>query len=203
MAIFDAFRKNIILSKIAVAFPKELKEDVKKVVSVLFYSIKEVKEDETKWLMSGGAQVTIPRRIDISHFRYIAYHNLSERQMAILHCIYSRSFDGFVREGHIKELLKSGADKYEWVRPYIISSAGEYVVEILDTLCNGIAEEKIPKYKAFCKLNFENIRLLHARMISYWAEFYRKDCYYYKDYIGKRLFSEIFGMRKSGQKVID
>ena len=96
-----------------------------------------------------------------------------------------------------------GADKYEWVKPYIISSAGEYVVEILDTLYNNISEEEIPEHRAFCKLNFENTRYLHARMISYWAEFYRLDCYYYKDYIGKRLFSEVFGMRKSGQKVID
>lgn len=203
MAIFDAFRKNRILGKIAVAFPKELKCDLEKVVSALLYSIKEIEGGERKWIISDGETVAIPYRIDVSHFRYIAYTDLNERQMAILHCIYTRSLDGFVREGHLKELLRMGADKYEWVKPYIISSAGEYVVEILDTLYNNISEDKIPEYRAFCKLNFENIRLLHARMISYWAEFYRLDCYYYKDYIGKRLFSEVFGMRKSGQKIIE
>ena len=40
-------------------------------------------------------------------------------------------------------------------------------------------------------------------MIAYWSGFYRFECYYYKDYAGKKLFSEVFGMRKSGQKIIE
>ena len=203
MAIFDAFRKNRILGKIAVAFPKELKDDLEKVVSALLYSIKEIEGGERKWIMSDGETVTIPYRIDVSHFRYIAYTDLNERQMAILHCIYTRSLDGFVREGHLKELLRMGADKYEWAKPYVVSLTGEYVKQILDTMYEKLEREKIPEYRAFCKLNFENTRYLHARMMSYWAEFYRNECYYYKDYIGKKLFSEFFGVRKSGQKQIE
>ena len=96
-----------------------------------------------------------------------------------------------------------GADKHEWVKPYIILAAGEYVIEITDMLYKEIDREKNPEYREICKLNFENIRILHAKMITYWAEFYRFECYYYKNYVGKKLFSEIFGMRRSGQKVIE
>ena len=69
-------------------------------------------------------------------------------------------------------------------------------------LYKEIDREKISEYRGICKLNFENIRILHARMITCWAEFYRLECCYYKDYVGKKLFSEVFGMRKSGQKII-
>jgi len=39
-------------------------------------------------------------------------------------------------------------------------------------------------------------------MISYWNEYYRYDCYRFKDYIGKKLYSECFGYNKTGQKAI-
>ena len=74
---------------------------------------------------------------------------------------------------------------------------------MVDVLYKEINREKIPEYRAFCKLNFENIRYLHANMITYWAEFRRNEYYRYKDYIGKNLFAEVFGMRKSGQKSIE
>jgi hypothetical protein len=133
----------------------------------------------------------------------LSYSYLSETEKIIFSCIFSRSCDGFTREGHLRALLRMGADKHEWVKPYIILPAGEYVIEITDMLYKEIDREKIPEYREICKLNFENIRILHARMIAFWAEFYRFECYYYKNYVGKKLFSEIFGMRRSGQKVIE
>lgn len=157
------------------------------------------------WVLSCGEEIRIPYRIYFEGtFRlYESYSYLSKTEKIIYHCIFSRSDDGFTREGHLRALLRMGADEYEWVKPYIISPAGEYVVEMVDVLYKEINREKIPEYRAFCKLNFENIRYLHANMITYWAEFRRNEYYRYKDYIGKNLFAEVFGMRKSGQKSIE
>ncbi len=219
--MFEKINKNKLIVKLQKGFPSSLSGEVDSLCNKLcardakkIYYAKSYMwlgeqlcdyKDGRAWDLSNGEKVYIPYRVyftsELSMFH--TYSNLTETEKIIYHCIFSRSSDGFTREGHLRALLRIGADRYEWVKPYIISPAGEYVVEMIDVLYKEISREKIPEYRAFCKLNFENTRYLHANMIAYWAEFYRNDCYYYRDYIGKSLFSEFFGMRKSGQKVID
>ena len=201
--ILDFFRKKKIQRDLASGFPSELSSDVEKVVLALRQNISGIDESGLIWKLSSGESVSIPYRINISQDMFASYRSFSKTQEIIMHCIYSRSLDGFVREGHLKWLLNTGADCYEWVKPYVVSLSGDYVMEIVEALYEKLDTEKMPEYRTFCKLNFENTRLLHAKMISYWNEFYRNRCYLYKDYIGKKLFSEIFGMRKSGQKQIE
>ena len=217
--MFGMLKKEKFINKLVKAFPASLSEDVKSLGKKLwenspekfFYQShiwKAEKDGEYSktcvWTLANGEKIYIPYRVYFSSRMYpFTYKCLSETEKIIFHCIFSRSSDGFAREGHLKALLRVGADKYEWVKPYVISAAGEYVIEITDMLYKEIDREIISEYREICKLNFENIRVLHARMITYWAEFYRFECYYYKDYVGKKLFSEVFGMRRSGQKVIE
>lgn len=219
--MFEKINKNKLIGKLQKSFPSSLSEEVgslcnkltesdaKKIYYAKSYMWLGEKlcdyNDGRSWTLSNGEKVYIPYRVYFtSKFsQFYTYSSLTEIEKIIYHCIFSRSSDGFAREGHLRALLRIGADRYEWVKPYIISPAGEYVIEMVDVLYKEISREKISEYKAFCKLNFENIRYLHANMITYWAEFCRNDCYYYRDYIGKRLFSEFFGMRKSGQKQIE
>ena len=112
----------------------------------------------------------------------------------------SRSSDGYVREEHIKELLKT--DLPEWAIPYVIKICDEYVIEILQTVYDSLSRQDCRKYKEICALNFEYIKRAHTRMISYWNEFYRWDCYRYENYIGKKLYLDCFGYSKTGQKSI-
>ena len=213
------FEKEKFIKKIEKGFPSFLSKDVRSLseklsvhnsYDVCFQSHiwKPEKDGEygktCVWTLASGEKIYIPYRVYSGGVMYpLSYSYLSETEKIIFHCIFSRSGDGFTREGHLRNLLRMGADKHEWVKPYIISAAGEYVIEITDMLYKEIDRERISEYRDICKLNFENIRILHARMIAFWAEFYRFECYYYKDYVGKRLFSELFGMRRSGQKVID
>lgn len=213
------FEKEKFIKKIGKGFPSFLSEEVRSLCKKLSacdpkdvcyqsHIWKPEKDGEYGkaciWTLQSGEKVYVPYRIYSSSRMFpFTYSHLSETEKIIFHCIFSRSDDGFTREGHLKALLRMGADKHEWVKPYIISASGEYVVEIVDMLYKEINREKTPEYREICKLNFENIRFLHARMISYWAEFYRFECYYYKNYVGKKLFADVFGMRRSGQKVIE
>jgi hypothetical protein len=217
--MFGMLIKEKFINKLVKTFPGSLSEDVKSLGKKLlesnpeniFYQSrfwrpeKDGEYDKTCiWTLNNGEKIYIPFRVHFCSMIYLSsYDWLSEVEKIIFHCIFSRSGDGFAREGHLRALLRMGADKYEWVKPYIISAAGEYVVEIVDMLYKEIDRDKISEYREICKLNFEITRVLHARMIAYWSGFYRFECYYYKDYVGKKLFSEIFGMRKSGQKIIE
>ena len=216
--MFGMLRKEKFMNKLVKAFPASLSENVsslcKKLLvcnpkdvyyqSHIWQPEKDGEYGETcVWTLASGEKIYIPYRVYSNSRMYLfEYRHLSETEKIIFHCIFSRSSDGFTREGHLRALLRMGADQHEWVKPYIISASGEYVVEIVDMLYKEIDRDKISEYMEICKLNFENIRILHARMIAYWSEFYRFECYYYKDYVGKKLFSEIFGIRKSGQKII-
>ena len=120
---------------------------------------------------------------------------MDNQQKAVMHCIYSRSCDGFVREKHIKSLLSMNYP--DWAIPYIVKVCDEYVVEILQTVYNKLKDANTEEIKRFCMDNMNSFCRSYNRMISYWNEFYRYDCYHYKEYIGRKLFIEYFGASRT------
>lgn len=60
---------------------------------------------------------------------------LTETQQVILHCLYSRHSDGRVRQRHLEKITASSEP---WVVPFVVQLAGEYVLEILDTIGLGV-----------------------------------------------------------------
>ncbi len=81
----------------------------------------------------------------------------------------------------------------DWVFPFLLYAAGDYVVEIIRELDNGLGDYDNTRLRDFCRRNLQAFLYIHARMVSYWNEFYRFDCYRYKDYIGKHLFEVHLG----------
>jgi hypothetical protein len=101
-----------------------------------------------------------------------------------------------VREKHIAALLAEKAENLpDWAIPYIIKVCDEYVVEILQVVYDNLKDRNTDKFKNFCAENEVAFCKSYNRMISYWNEFYRKDCCRYKDYVGRKLFIECFGAR--------
>ncbi len=182
------------------AFPLYLRNDVKLICKNLNFSEYFYYDDSTEWLLSSGEVITMPYRIVIEDEFGGDLLSLTPIQKTIYHCIMSRSSDGYVREKHIKALLEN--EMPEWAIPYVIKICDEYVVEILQTVYDTLSQQNCRKYKEICALNFEYIKRAHTRMISYWNEFYRWDCYKYENYIGKKLYRDCFGYGKTGQKTI-
>ena len=121
--------------------------------------------------------------------------NLSLRQKMILHCMYSRSCDGFVRQKHMYSLLQM--DYEDWTIPYIVKICDEYVVEIVEMIYDILKEQDTEQIKSFC---FENIMPFcksYSRMTSYWNEYYRHRYSNFQKYIGRKLFRDCFGYSRS------
>ena len=201
---FFRTKKKRLFSKLTKAFPKEYTADIEAVCNTLsatsmafngaLYS-----DETTEWRLPSGENILIPYRIYISD-KLLFPNKLTERQILIYHCIFSRSYDGYIRQKHIEALLDSNTP--EWAMPYIVKICDEYVYAILETVYQKLQGKNCEKYKILCQLNFDYFKFGHCRMISYWNEYYRYDCYRYKEYIGKKLYSECFGYNKTGQKSI-
>ena len=197
-------KRNRLYSQLAKAFPKEYAADVETVCQALTVTSKAYggalySNEVTDWQLTSNERISIPYRIYVSD-KVLFQNRLTERQILIYHCIFSRSCDGYVRQKHIEALLDQ--DTPEWAIPFVIKLCDEYVKEILETVYQRLQGTNCDTYKTLCHLNFDYIKRAHTRMISYWNEFYRWDCYRYNDYIGKKLYSECFGYRKTGQKTI-
>lgn len=184
------------------AFPVQQKHDISIVSSLILrktYGAIQIgrSEADCTYTLLDGQTVTFPYRIYYLD-EDISLSALTREQRIIYHCFFSRSCDGFVREKHIRALLRE--DYPDWVLPYLVKVADEYVVEILSVLYDELKDKNNEKIKLFCRQNMQSLLYGHARMISYWNEFYRDQCYSYKDYIGKKLFEQCFGYTRGMEK---
>lgn len=184
------------------AFPVEIKGDVYKVLELIplktYNNCPIGTSEETMCYWLNCAMISIPYRVYYIDISDDVLENLSLQQQMILHCIYSRSCNGFVRQKHLKLLLSM--DYAVWTIPFIVKLCDEYVVEILEITYEMLKVQDTECIKEFCFNNVESFCKSHARMISYWNEFYRDRTYKYKDYIGRKLFNECFGYSRSMER---
>lgn len=184
------------------AFPARLCNEVSKVVNLIpmkTYSNVSggISEQNIQYFLNGET-INIPYRIYFLEVPNDILNKLSIEQQMILHCIYSRSCDGFVRQRHLQALLLM--EYQEWAIPYIVKVCDEYVMEILEMNYNILKEQNTECIKKFCIENVEIFCKSYARMTSYWNEFYKGKCFYFHDYIGRKLFKECFGYTRSLEK---
>ena len=119
---------------------------------------------------------------------------LTEQQKMILHCIYSRNCDGYVRQKHMKSLLSM--DYEEWAIPYIVKICDEYVVEIVEMTYDILKDQDTALFRSFCIENKKELCKSYSRMTSYWNEYYRQRYSDFQQYVGTKLFEECFGYSK-------
>jgi len=181
------------------AFPKELSHDVEIVQSLISkktFNIVCLKKHT--YTLLNEQIISFPDRIYYEDEFEIIESKLTFEQKMIYHCIFSRSNNGYIREKHIKYILKENYP--DWTIPYIVKISDEYVLEILEDIYFELTSYNNDKMKTFCKMNIQLFLKSYDRMISYWNEYYRDNCPHYKDYIGTKLFLECFGYKKSMEK---
>ena len=180
-------------------FPKNIKSDVETILKIIpketYNNVNIRTYDDNICYNLNGENIVFPYRLYLIDISDDILNNLSEQEKNIVHCLYTRSCDGYVREKHLKSLLNSNYD--EWVIPYIVKICDEYVIELLELTYLILKDRDNQKIKQFCIENVEIFCKNYNRMISYWNEFYRVDCYKFKDYIGRKLFRDIFGYNRS------
>lgn len=194
-----------IRNRIFAAFPENLRNDVDFVMSViekeLFVSERmdyNLQAPKHVFTLSNNEKVSIPYRIWIDD--YSKEIELTPVQQRILHCIYSRSTNGYLREKHIKCILEDEIPF--WAFPYVLKLCDEYVMEILEVIYDKLNQQENDALKSFCQMNISYFSYSHTRMISYWDCFYRDRCYKFKDYVGRKLYRECFGYSRRLEKII-
>ncbi len=180
-------------------FPSTLKETVQKIteqIPVKTYNNVNVREtnDKITYLLD-GQYINFPYRVYFLEMENDVFEKMSSKEKMIVNCIYSRSCDGFIREKHIRNLLST--EFPDWAVPYIFKVCDEYVVEILQMVYDNLKDKNAESIKRFCANNPTPFCKSYNRMVSYWNEFYRCDCYRYKNYIGRKLFIECFGASRT------
>ena len=181
------------------AFPKDLEEAVSKVFNLILNdtynkSINGKSPNSVEYLL-GNSIIQIPYRIYYNDHSDSFINELNAREKMILHCIFSRSHDGFIRQKHVKSLLSM---EYEdWAIPYIVKICDEYIVEILEMTYLILQEQDTERIKEFCYQNIVSFCKNYSRMISYWNEFYRNEHKNFKHYVGRKLFRECFGYSRT------
>ena len=194
--IFSEYRARILK-----AFPTELEADVSAVLEVLpFHDNKLKLKDGQVHLMANlihpselyinlrDESLVIPYRLYFNEPDLEKEETLSDKQKAILNCIYLRHHNGYIRERRLQGLIPTS--EY-WVIPFTTQLLGEYVYELLEGIDRHVNEQNIDLYQEFILENPNYWQKTASRMISYWNEYYRKRFPMLKQYLGYEIVQRI------------
>jgi len=164
MLLFFKTKRDKLLSVLIKAFPREYAADVEAVLNSLTVKSKAdggqlISSDTTEWRLESGETVSVPYRIFVSD-KISSKYRFTPIQRMIYHCIFSRSYDGFVRQKHMEALLE--ADIPKWAVPYVIKICDEYVKEILEAVYESLRNKSCESFKALCRINFDQFKRVTA-----------------------------------------
>jgi len=163
------------------AFPACLKPNVDTVVAGLPSPKREPSDGFSVYV--GDEEVVIPYRDYIPESLHVN-HSLTNIEALIAACIYTRHYDGYVRQRHLRNLMTA---RDEWVVPFVLQLAGEYVVEILQLLDTHIETLSGDQFGRFASRNPLFVERTKARIVSYWNCYYRREYPNFKNYPGYRI----------------
>ena len=133
----------------------------------------------------------IPERIYNPEISEDATETWSQLNRSVYACLYTRHHDGHTRQRYLKSILSLSEP---WVAPFVIRLIGEYVIEIVDDIREGLSdlesqEARRTQYATFVAANPSFMDLISARVVSYWNCYYRFDYPNFADYPGSQLIS--------------
>ena len=174
------------------AFPPELASDVQVVARLLTPSDHPTHEHDIGPIEIDKHPVRIPARIYAHPPNATAASTLTDRQRIVLGCLLTRHHDGYVRERALRGVVQWIEP---WVVPFVVQLIGEYVVQILEVLDDGMRETHRDVYGAFVKHNPDFFELTRQHVASYWDCYFRAAGSPREDHVGFRLLRRLEGWR--------
>jgi hypothetical protein len=152
-------------SELVSAFPVAVRDDATRLASALPHPDLTA---HTFQVLVGEELVRIPYRIyhDVTR---IDLGSFNTSQIELLDCLLTRHHDGYVREENLRKIL---GRNHQWVPPFVLQLVGEYVIEILAAIRDGLGNLDHELYRAFLISNPHFFKLTKQRVVSYRA------CYY-------------------------
>ncbi|MER9017250.1 hypothetical protein [Mesorhizobium sp. M0898] len=121
----------------------------------------------SRHLISDGAVIYIPYRL---HF----LPSVREHHLGFsfpLHCLLTRSTDGFLRQKSAKVILSLNES---WSIAFVVLLLGEYVVEIAEDIYAAVPDLDASAYASFVRQNRDVMRAMRSKATSYWNAYYRR-----------------------------
>lgn len=150
----------------AFGFPANIRDEVRALAELIPPASLPLSFGNVGQILISGEPIQIPARHCAPEPPSDVMDMLTCRQRAMMHCIYTRHHDGFVRQRHLVSLIPL-ADP--WAPPYVILLLGEYVREIAQAVLDRLDELDTEAYARFGRENRGFICLTQQRVISYWA----------------------------------
>lgn len=198
-------RKNktkLYRQRLGKAFPKALHADLETVLDVLplnnylialrdgtEYTCEELIHSSEFQVKLEGELLTIPQRVYFAEPTPALENALTDRQRNILHCIYTRHHDGYLRERRVKEMPQNELEA--WMIPFLVQLMGEYVYELLPAIDKTIHENTLHLYVQFKDENPDYWQRTEKRIVSYWNEYYKYRFPKLKNYLGVVMMKRI------------
>jgi len=170
------------------AFPASMSSSVRRVVSIVPGA--QYPPTGTFEVAVQDESVSIPYRIYSEELDPSLERSLTGAQRVIARCLYSRHHDGYVRQRNLELLLDSTEP---WVAPFVMQLAGEYVLEILETIrqgLGGLAVSGSVERRLYGEFIMQNPRFFASterRVVSYWTCYYRRKYPEFGRYPGSEL----------------
>ena len=172
------------IEKIVKAFPEFLKDDVLSLLNKV--SLKsEHQVSDTFPVVVDGEKLDIPYRI---YFEEPNEKHLTETELLILNCLFTRHNNGFIRQQRLERIFTS--NEY-WISPFIMQLLGEYVVETLFTIEKNLSDKWIDNLTHFIEENNSFFETTKRRVMSYWDCYYRNSFNFREDYVGFQILEEL------------
>lgn len=174
-------------------FPKKLSKDLSHLkLFIDVYEANVFQQNPTKWTLSNGEALQIPYRLEVYQINDL--EGLSNVQNKILWCINSRNRDGYRRQESVEQIFDGTLE--EWEIPYIVKLCGEYIEDILYVIYEKLKDCDNAAIAEFCKINKQAVKREYSRMVSLWNERYGYGNNAFKEYVGYKIFREIFHISK-------
>jgi hypothetical protein len=157
------------------AFPASLREAVLSAAALITkggYYLHAPVRDERHIVTVEGEAVDIVARIYNPELTVEEADTLVGTPREVLDCLYTRHHDGFVRQRHLQRIVQL---THPWVAPFVVQLIGEYVIQILIDIRDGLSELDAEgstqrlRYGAFVAHNPAFIDLTSQRVMSYWS----------------------------------
>lgn len=181
------------LEQLSLAFPRRLYADVQAALQSLPPSLTAPTAHTIGPIRLDGEELRIPARLYNPPQPGLHLVGPVDVETAIVHCLYSRHHDGFVRQQHLARLLPLTAT---WQAPFVFQIVGEYVVELIELLESSLDDDSRAMLLSFVEENPEFCTRTHQRVLSYWNCYYRYRWPQLESYPGKRLLAR-FGIHTS------
>jgi hypothetical protein len=163
-----------VVQRLKNSFPSSLSDTLNTVFQIIPSSESHYlrpTDDDIGTVYISGEQVHIPYRFYSPEPEKSDTSNLTNQQLTILACIYSRHNNGYIRQNYVQTLCHSNQ---EWVPPFVIQLLSEYVIEIHYEIEKYLSDISAELYSTFASGNQVFLHSSRSRIINYWSIYYRR-----------------------------